>query len=302
MDPPLKRTVGLDLLLLLMVAIWGANFSIIKYALRDFPELPFNAMRLLVATALFLAWLWWRNRSASRRAGNGTAITAAEWRRIVLLGVVGHFVYQLCFLAGVARTTVSNSSLIFGCTPVTVALMASAAGHERVTLVRWLGTALSLAGLYVLIGRRASWSFASLAGDLLVFTGMLCWSLYSVLSQPLLRRHSPMKITGLSMAIGALFYVLVALPAMTATSWRAISPASWAMMTFSAVFALGVAYVIWYTGVQRLGSARTAIYSNLTPLFAIAVAWVWLDEPVGWTQTVGALAILAGVFVTRFGH
>jgi drug/metabolite transporter (DMT)-like permease len=285
-----------------MVVIWGANFSIVKYALRDFPELPFNAMRLLVATALFLSWLWWRDRSARRPAGNGTSITAGEWRRILLLGVVGHFVYQLCFLAGVARTTVSNSSLIFGCTPVTVALMSSVAGHERVTLVRWLGTALSLAGLYVLIGRRASWSFASLAGDILTFTGMVCWSLYSVLSQPLLRRHSPMKITGLSMAIGAVLYVLVALPAMTATSWRAISSTSWAMMTFSAVFALGLAYVIWYTGVQRLGSARTAIYSNLTPLVAIAVAWVWLDEPVGWAQTGGALAILAGVFVTRFGH
>jgi drug/metabolite transporter (DMT)-like permease len=285
-----------------MVVIWGANFSIVKYALRDFPELPFNAMRLLVATALFLAWLWWRDRFASRRVGDGVPISAGEWRRIVLLGVVGHFVYQLCFLAGVARTTVSNSSLIFGCTPVAVALMASAAGHERVTLVRWLGTALSLTGLYVLIGRRTSWSFASLAGDLLIFTGMLCWSLYSVLSQPLLRRHSPMKVTGLSMAIGAMFYLLVALPAMTAASWRAISATSWAMMTFSAVFALGVAYVIWYTGVQRLGSSRTAIYSNLTPLVAIAVAWIWLEEPVGWNETVGAVAILAGVFVTRWGR
>ena len=40
----------LDFLLLLMILIWGTNFSVVKVALRDFPEIPFNAMRLVVAT------------------------------------------------------------------------------------------------------------------------------------------------------------------------------------------------------------------------------------------------------------
>ena len=45
----------LDALLFLMVLIWGSNFSAIKYALRDFSQIPFNAMRLLLASAVFLA-------------------------------------------------------------------------------------------------------------------------------------------------------------------------------------------------------------------------------------------------------
>ena len=43
----------LDVLLLLMVIIWGANFSVIKLALRDFPQIPFNALRLLLASRSF---------------------------------------------------------------------------------------------------------------------------------------------------------------------------------------------------------------------------------------------------------
>jgi drug/metabolite transporter (DMT)-like permease len=287
----LNSSMSLDILLLLMVVIWGANFSVVKYALRDFPELPFNALRLLVASALFLALIRWRRTKARPR----NPLTPADWRRIVVLSLVGHFVYQLCFLAGVARTSVANSSLIFGCTPVTVALMASVAGHERIATVRWIGAALSLAGLYVLIGREAVWSLTSLAGDLLIFGGMLCWSLYSVMSRAVLERHSPLTVTGLSMAIGAGLYTVIALPALSATEWRTISLTSWALMTSSAVFALGVAYVIWYTGVQRIGSSRTAIYSNLTPLVAMLVAWVWLGEPIGRTEIAGAAAILGGV-------
>ena len=40
-------------------------------------------------------------------------------------------------------------------------------------------------------------------------------------------------------------------------------------MLWSALFALCIAYVIWYTGVQRIGSSRTSIYSNLTPIVAM---------------------------------
>ena len=47
----------LDWLLLLMILIWGANFSIVKVALRDFPEIPFNAMRMVVATIVYLVML-----------------------------------------------------------------------------------------------------------------------------------------------------------------------------------------------------------------------------------------------------
>ena len=50
----------LDLLLLAMVAIWGTNFSLVKVAMRDFPELAFNAFRLLIASSIFL-----------RRSGGG---------------------------------------------------------------------------------------------------------------------------------------------------------------------------------------------------------------------------------------
>ena len=109
----------------------GGELLAIKVALRDFPQIPFNALRLLLASAVFLAAIALRG---------GVVLARAEWLRLVFLGVVGHLAYQLCFLAaGIARTSVANSSLIFGCTPVVVALMSSIAGHERLPPARWTG-------------------------------------------------------------------------------------------------------------------------------------------------------------------
>jgi drug/metabolite transporter (DMT)-like permease len=128
---------------------------------------------------------------------------------------------------------------------------------------------------------------------------MLCWSTYSVVAQPLLRRHSPLIVTGYSMAIGATCYLVVAIPALRDTNWHAISATSWSLMMLSALLALAFSYMIWYTAVQRIGSSRTAIYSNLTPIVAMVVAALWLDEPVGAPQIIGAITILGGVFITR---
>jgi drug/metabolite transporter (DMT)-like permease len=282
----------LDFALLLMVVIWGANFSAIKYALRDFPQTSFNALRLGLAAAVFLA-------AIALRAKRDPALTRPDWLRIAWLGVIGHLLYQLAFVAGVARTSASNSALIFGTTPVAVALLSSLSGHERVPPLRWVGAALSMLGIYIVVGERARWSSATAIGDALVVGGMLCWSTYSVLAQPLLRRHSPLVVTGYSLAIGATLYAVLATPALVTTHWGTISATSWTLMVLSSLLALAFAYMIWYTAVQRIGSSRTAVYSNLTPVVAMVVAAVWLDEPIGVRQVLGAATILGGLFVTR---
>jgi drug/metabolite transporter (DMT)-like permease len=223
----------------------------------------------------------------------------AEWRRLAVLGVIGHLLYQLCFLAGVARTSVANSSLIFGCTPVAVAVMSSVAGHERLTASRLIGAALSFAGIVAIVGHRAAVSSETIRGDLLVLLGMLCWALYSVAAQPLLERRSPLLVTGFSMAIGTALYLLVAIGPMVSTDWARVSTTSWLLMAASSVFALAVSYMIWYTGVQRIGSARTSAYSNLTPVVAMTIGALVLGERVGWWQVLGALLILSGLVLSR---
>jgi drug/metabolite transporter (DMT)-like permease len=70
-------------------------------------------------------------------------------------------------------------------------------------------------------------------------------------------------------------------------------------MSASSLLALALSYMIWYTAVQRMGSARTSIYSNLTPIVAMIVAAVWLGERISGQQLVGAGLILSGIAVTK---
>ena len=91
----------------------------------------------------------------------------------------------------------------------------------------------------------------------------------------------------------------VAAPALRHTDWSAVAPLTWAAMGYSGIFALVIAYLFWYRGVQVLGPTRTAMYSNLQPVIALAAAWAALGEvPTTW-QALGAGTIIAGVVLTR---
>jgi drug/metabolite transporter (DMT)-like permease len=289
----------LDLLLLLMVLIWGANFSVVKIALQDFPEVAFNAARLLIASAVFGGAIALSRRRTAGGALATSTLSAADWRRLVLLGALGHTVYQLLFLGGVKRTSVGNASLIVGVSPVLVALFTAMAGHERIPARRWIGAGLAFAGLYLIVGHQVDWSVSGHLGDALMLASAVCWALYSVGSVSLLKRHSPLMVTGASIAIGAVLYFVVTAPVLLQAAWTSISVRSWILMSLSAVLALAVSYLIWYTAVQRLGSTRTSMYSYLTPIAAMLMASLWLGEPVTGRQLAGAAAIFAGLALTR---
>jgi drug/metabolite transporter (DMT)-like permease len=274
-----------------MTVIWGANYSVIKAALREIPPVGFNALRLILASTIFLIAIG----VGSRR----TPDTLRDWMGIVALAVGGQFLYQLLFMSALSRTSVANSSLIIGCTPIFVALLTAALGHERVTALRWAGALLSAFGIYLVIGHGASVSRVSLGGDLTMVAAVMCWSAATVGSRPLLARHSPLIVTGYSMAIGSALYAPLAWSDLRGLAWRGVSTGAWLALGFSAVFALYVAYMIWFTAVQRLGNTRTSVYSNMVPIAAMLVARFWLGEDIGMLKIAGAAAIILGVALTK---
>jgi len=282
-----------------MILIWGSNFSIVKVALRDFPEVAFNAMRMIIASTVFLTAIQFTSRPPEGGPSR-PKLTSRDWRDLVFLGMVGTGFYQWCFVSGVGRTSVGNSSLIIGTSPVLISIMSSLAGHERIKPVRWLGVLLALFGLYLVVGRGVDLTGATWRGDALMIASVVCWSVFSVAAQPILKRHSPLLVIGLAFSIGGGLYVLTVSPWLVRVDWRAVSGFSWMLMLTSALLSLNLSYWIWYTGLQKLGGSRTSVYSYLTPIVAMIVAALWLAEPISTNQIAGAMAIFGGLLITRF--
>ncbi len=301
-----------DFLLLLVAVFWGTNYAIVKHAFGDIEPQAFNAVRMTLASVLFLLVIggvrvWLRaGRGAGSLAGETSSVfytpavmTAREWRGLAALGFVGNCIYQYCFMAGLARTSVANSSLIIAATPVLVALLSAGLGLERISRLHWTGVLLSLAGIYLVVGSGFSAGGHGHVGDVLMFVAAVCWAIYTIGARPLMARHSPVAVTGLAMTVGTLMYLPLTWPSVRAADWRAVSWGTWAALGYSAVFSLCVSYTIWYFAIRKIGTARTSVYTNVAPIVAMLTAFFALHEPMGAKKIAGAAAVLAGVAMTR---
>ncbi len=284
-----------DLLMLSVVIIWGINFSVLKVVMRSMTPLAFNGLRFSLATLVMVLILLWRHESFR--------VIKRDILPIILLGIVGHTLYQVFFITGMARTTPANASLVMATAPIFVVIYGAILGVERANRWMWVGIVLSFLGLILLIGGGGGVSLdtQTILGDLLVLVAAMLWAAYTTGSKPLLARYSPLKLTTLSMMAGTVPLVFICIPQMRAQDWGSVGLGAWTGVFYSAVFSVVLAYLAWYTSVQRVGSARTAVYSNLTPVVAILVAWIALGEMLAPVQIAGALVVLAGVMITRRG-
>ncbi len=285
---------GTELMLILMSVVWGLNFTAIKGALADFQPLTFNAIRFGTSSLFLLGLLWLRER----RIG----IQRKDLAKFVLLAIVGNTAYQLFFINGIALTTATNSALILATTPIFIILFGALLDVEKVTSRIVQGVILSFLGVVMIVlgaGNSLTFSSQNLLGDLLIVANPICWSIYTVLSKPMLKEYSPLKLTAVTMAIGAVPLVIIGVPTFGTQDWAAISFNAWLGLGFSAFFAIGIGYVIWYTGVSRIGSARTSLYDNLVTVFAVASAWILLSESMSVVQILGAVLVFVSLYLVR---
>lgn len=289
-----SRFSVVDLLLVTMSLVWGINFSVVKGALTFFSPLSFNALRFGTASLILLSLLWLHERSLS--------IRKKDWGYFVMLALIGNTAYQLFFISGIALTTATNSSLILATTPIFIILFGAILGVEKLSSKNVKSAFLSFVGILMIIlgaGKPLTITDQSLIGDLLIVANPICWSAYTVLSKPMLKKYSPLKLTTITMAIGTVPLLLVSVPSLNAEVWSSVSTDAWLGLAFSACFAIAIGYVLWYTGVSRIGSARTALYDNLVTVFAVVTAWILLSESLTAIQIVGAVLVFVSLYVMR---
>ena len=134
-------------------------------------------------------------------------------------------------------------------------------------------------------------------GDLLILAAAVCWAFYTVGSKSLLGRLGPLRFSAYTMALGSLFYIPFGIPSLLRVQLEQVPWTAWLGTVYSFVFALSAAYFFWYYAVSRVGATRTAIYSNLTPVAGLAIAWLTLGETVSVRQMLGAAVILVSIYL-----
>jgi drug/metabolite transporter (DMT)-like permease len=282
--------------LLALVLFWGVNFSLVKLALRDLTPLAFTSLRFLLASGVLWVFL--------KAGGDRVRINRLHWPVVIGLGLVGTTAYQVLFIYGIAWTLAGNASLILATAPVFTTLLSLIFRQERSSPTAVFGVGLSVLGIaLVVLGGPAGVSFGAgtLRGDLAVLVAAAAWSVYTVGSVPLVHRYGVVPVTAATMWVGTAGLLIASLPALVGQDWAVVHTISWLAVLYSGAFAIATAYFLWYFCVRQIGSTRTAVYTNFTPVVALLVAWLTLREVPTALQAAGAGGIIMGSILVRAG-
>ncbi len=280
-----------ELSLLLMAVIWGVNFSVVKYGTQVMEPLAYNALRLSLACAVLLAIATWRP---------GKRPIASDRWRLMALGVVGHSFYQILFIYGITRTRAGTAALVVAASPAAVALVARVCGHDRLSARATAGLAISIVGVFLVLGDSISANGPShFVGDLLILGAVVCWAFFSNGLVAITQRVDALQVAAWTLVGGVGPIILVGTPQLLRVEWTDVTLLTWAAVFYSGVMAMVVASLLWYRGVHLIGPTRTSMFGNLQPLVAVVVAWLVLGEVPTMLQGAGAATVLGGLYLSR---
>ena len=272
---------------------FGTNFVAVKHVVADVPPLLFAAVRFTIAGVLLVGLA---------RVLEPSHIGRRDLLPMLGLGVVGVGVAQPFLATGVGITTAANSALIFSTAPIWGMLLGFALGFERPRPRGVVGLVLALVGVGLVVSGGLSLGDAdTLVGDFLVLGAAMCWGCYTVLSLPLLEKHPPLSVAAYPMLAGgiAIFPIAAIFPVGIMPDFAALDRSVWGAAVYSLLFSAAFGYAAWQRGVRRVGANRVLVYQYLVTLIGVSAGIVLLGEGFGPEKILGAVILLAGVYLAR---
>ena len=266
-------------------AIWGASFLFMRVAAKDFGPFALVEIRLAFGAIILLPFLW-----QARRQFTGTL-----WLKLAGIAAINSAIPFTLFAWGAERAPAGIGAITNAMAVPFAALVAYLFFHEQIGPRRAAGLFLGFVGVAVLASGRTAgggvWP-AALAGTTAAF-------LYGV-GGNLLRRYLagiPASAVASATLIGA--SLLEAPLAIYTWPHHPIPMLSWVCATLLGILCTGLAYVLYYRLIHRIGAPRAATVTYIVPLFGVMWAWLLLQEPLTPSMAVAGALILGGVALSQ---
>jgi len=282
------------LLALLVVVVWGLNFVVIKVGLHNMPPLMLAGLRFLLVA--FPALFFVARPKIPFRLLLGYGLTIS----------FGQFAFLFCAInfgmpAGLASLVLQAQAFF------TIILGALVFG-ERLQGKQLAGIALAVVGMLVLAEASLNGQHVALLGFLLTLAAAFCWASGNIFNKKIMQletRPAVMSLVVWSALIPIVPFMAASYlldgPTVMLHSLITLDLTTVLSLFYLAFVATIVGYGIWGALLGRYETWRVAPLSLLVPVVGIASAALLLDEKLGALQLVGALLVMAGLYINVFG-
>lgn len=267
----------------LLAAIWGASFLFMRLGAHEFGPLAMAALRVGGASLFLLPIL-------AARQGLGELLR--EWKPLLLVGLLNSAIPFALYAYAALSITAGLSSILNATTPLWGALVAWAWLSQRLNASRLSGLALGFAGVVFLAWDQASFKPGGSGWAILAcLVATLCYGIAANYTKRYLTKASPLTV-----ATGSQLTAAFMLAPLAAWQWPAELPSAqaWTSVALLAVLCSGIAYILYFRLMQRVGPTNTIAVTFLIPVFAVLWGYLFLAEAFTLHMAMGCAIVLLG--------
>lgn len=279
--------------LALSTSLVGSYVGLSKLLLAVFPVFLLAWLRFGMAAVLMLPWL--------RRAPGEPPLDGRTRRLLFLESFIGNFLFSICLLFGLQRSSALVAGVIMAGIPAAVAALSWLVLGERIARRVLLGIACSVLGIALVAVVRepaaGAGGAATLLGVALLLAAVLCEAGYVVIGKQLTAQVSAKRISSLINLWGLTLVTPLGL-------WQALSydfsrPAAgdWGLLLFYAAAASMITVWLWMSGLARVPAAQAGVFMVFLPVATGLVGLVFLGERLSLVQALAYGLALLGVLL-----
>jgi len=194
------------------------------------------------------------------------------------------------------------AGVIIGALPVVTALLSALFIQDVPLRAVWAGSLLSFFGVgLVSVAGFSAAGEQHLLGGTLVFLGVARWAVYTIGSRAIMDRVPALTVNWTTLLAATLLQIplLWTDQKVLRAGFASVALSDWLALAYLVVFATAIAQQAWLFGVKGIGPSRASVFGNLTPVAAVALSALILNEAVGMIEIIGIVFILCGVWIVH---
>lgn len=296
MDNTSNKNIIYYVLLLFTMVFWGSAFTGAKLVVGQVPPEVGAFLRFGIgAIFMFLILL-------SRKTGRKDAVSIEKkhWLSIVLLGITGVSLYNLCFFWGVTYSFASDgSSIVPTISPVVTTILAIIFLKNKLTQRQIIGLIICLIGASIyFVGMNHHIENASnrFLGNIFFLACACCWGIYTILGNKVLATLKPLPVTAYATLVGAVLLGLISLPKFADISWNQLGLSFWLLQIYLGFFCTALANWFYSLGVKQIGASKASTFMYFVPINGLWISMVFLQESLTIVQLIAIPTMLIGVW------
>ncbi len=276
------------------MALVGSYVGLSKWLVAVFPVFLLAWLRFGIAAVAMAPWV--------RRPPNESRLSTHDRRLLFLESFLGNFLFSVCMLFGIARTSALAAGVIMAAIPAAVALLSWMFLRERINLRVGVAIACAVTGIGVVsaVGHPAAGGMGSLLGNVLLLAAVFCEASYVVIGKRLTASLSAKRISALVNLWGLALVTPFGAWQAASFDFSSVTPGVWGLLLFYALTASMFTVWLWMTGLRHVPASSAGVFTVMLPVTAAAVGVAILGEQFSAAQA-GAFALaLAGLLLATW--